>query len=103
MGGETVGYSNQYKCAHKTTIVTIPVGYTDGLNKEFSGIGYVLIRGNRYKIVAVCMDQAMIANQIGICAEELILIDNLFIYKSASISLMPTSSRQIKGFKKNVN
>jgi len=103
MGGETVGYSNQYKCAHKTTIVTIPVGYADGLNKEFSGKGYVLIRDNRYKIVAVCMDQAMIdlqeirndfkigeevvilgkqqknyldpeiiANQIGICTEELI-------------------------------
>lgn len=60
MEGETVGYSNRYKCALKTTIVTIPVGYADGLNKEFSGKGFVLIRGNRYKIVAVCMDQAMI-------------------------------------------
>jgi len=103
MEGETVGYSNQYKCARKTTIVTIPVGYADGLSKIFSGKGFVLIRGNRYKIVAVCMDQAMIdlqeirndfkiseevvilgkqqknyldpeiiANQVGICAEELI-------------------------------
>ena len=60
MEGETVGYSNQYKCAHKTTIVTIPVGYADGLSKKFSGKGFVLIRGSRYKIVAVCMDQAMI-------------------------------------------
>lgn len=60
MEGETVGYSNQYKCAHKTTIVTIPVGYADGLSKKFSGKGFVLIRGNRYKIVAACMDQTMI-------------------------------------------
>jgi len=60
MQGETVGYSNQYKCAHKTTIITIPVGYADGLSKKFSGKSFVLIKGNRYKIVAVCMDQAMI-------------------------------------------
>jgi len=60
MEGETVGYSNQYKCAHKTTIITVPVGYADGLSKIYSGKGFVLIRGNRYKIIAVCMDQAMI-------------------------------------------
>ena len=60
MKGETVGYSNQYRCSHITTIVTIPVGYADGLSKELSGKGFVLIRGNYHKIVAVCMDQAMI-------------------------------------------
>jgi len=58
--GETVGYSNHYKCSAKTTIVTIPLGYADGLSKKFESKGFVLIRGNRYKIVAVCMDQAMI-------------------------------------------
>jgi len=78
MEGETVGYSNQYKCSHKTTIVTIPVGYADGLSKEFLGKGFVLIRGNRYKIVAVCMDQAMIdlqeiRNDIKIVEEVVIL------------------------------
>jgi len=60
MEGETVGYSNQYKCAHKTTIVTIPVGYADGLSKKFEGKGFVLIRGELFRIIAVCMDQAMI-------------------------------------------
>jgi len=58
--GETIGYSNQYRCAHKTTIVTIPLGYADGLSKKFKGKGFVIIRGELYKIVAVCMDQAMI-------------------------------------------
>lgn len=103
MEGEAVGYSNQYRCAHKTTIVTIQLGYANGLRKIFSDKGFVLIRGGRYKIVAVCMDQTMIdlkeirndlkigeevvilgkqrraylypeiiANQIGICVEELI-------------------------------
>jgi len=60
MQGETVGYSNQYRCAKKTTIVTIPLGYADGLRKIFSDKGFVLIRCDRYKIVAVCMDQTMI-------------------------------------------
>jgi len=94
MEGETIGYCGRYKCELKTTIVTIPIGYADGL---------VLIRGEPFRIIAVCMDQAMIdlqgtqndlkigeevvilgkqqkayldpevtANQIGTCAEELI-------------------------------
>jgi len=58
--GETVGYSNHYKCAAKTTIVTIPLGYADGLSKKYEGKGFVLIRGEPFRIVAVCMDQAMI-------------------------------------------
>jgi len=60
MEGETVGYSNHYKCAAKTTIVTIPLGYADGLSKKFESKGLVIIRGELYKIVAVCMDQTMI-------------------------------------------
>ena len=58
--GETVGYSNHYKCTAKTTIVTIPVGYADGLSKKCEGKSFVLIRGELCKIVAVCMDQTMI-------------------------------------------
>lgn len=44
----------------KDTIVTIPVGYSDGLSKKFEQKYFVLIRGKLYKIVAVCMDQSMI-------------------------------------------
>jgi len=58
--GEAVGYGSRYKCKEKTTIVTIPVGYADGLSKKFEQKSFVLIRGELYRIVAVCMDQAMI-------------------------------------------
>jgi len=58
--GETVGYCDRYKCELKTTIVTIPIGYADGLSKKFEGKGFVLIRGEPFRIIAVCMDQAMI-------------------------------------------
>jgi alanine racemase len=64
MKGETVGYSNHYKCAAKTTIVTIPLGYADGLSKKFEGKGFVIIRGELHKIVAVSMDQTMIDLQV---------------------------------------
>jgi len=64
MKGETVGYSNHYKCTAKTTIITIPLGYADGLSKKFEGKGFVIIRGELYKIVAVCMDQTMIDLQM---------------------------------------
>ena len=58
--GETVGYGNRYKCVTKTTIVTIPIGYADGLDKRLETKGFVLIRGEPFRIIAVCMDQAMI-------------------------------------------
>ncbi len=60
MQDETVGYCGRYKCELKTTIVTIPIGYADGLSKKFEGKGFVLIRGEPFRIIAVCMDQAMI-------------------------------------------
>jgi alanine racemase len=60
MQGETVGYCGRYKCELKTTIVTIPIGYADGLSKKFEGKGFVLIKGELFRIVAVCMDQTMI-------------------------------------------
>ncbi|RXG65466.1 alanine racemase, partial [Candidatus Atribacteria bacterium 1244-E10-H5-B2] len=60
MQGETVGYCGRYKCELKTSIVTIPIGYADGLSKKFEGKGFVLIRGEPFRIIAVCMDQSMI-------------------------------------------
>lgn len=58
--GETVGYGNHHKCAANTTIVTIPLGYSDGLSKKYEGKAFVLIRNKKYGIVAVTMDQAMV-------------------------------------------
>jgi len=58
--GETVGYCGRYKCELKTTIATIPIGYADGLSKKFESKGFVLIKCEPFRIIAVCMDQAMI-------------------------------------------
>ncbi len=59
--GTPVGYSALWK-SHKTaTIATIPMGYADGLSRQLTNRGHVLIRGKRAPIVgAVSMDMSMI-------------------------------------------
>ena len=64
-GGEKVGYGGSYISPGPATLVTIPVGFADGLSKKFASQGCVLIKGEKHKIVAVSMDQAMIALPAG--------------------------------------
>ncbi len=55
--GEVVGYNASYKVKNDGYIATIPVGYADGVTKEF---GFVVIRNKRYKIVSDAMDMIMV-------------------------------------------
>lgn len=59
---ETIGYSRKGKLQRDSKIATIPIGYADGLNRQLSnGIGYVLVNGQKAKIVGnICMDLTMI-------------------------------------------
>ncbi|KAB2869610.1 MAG: alanine racemase, partial [Bacteroidales bacterium] len=44
--GETIGYSRKGKVTRPTTVITIPIGYADGLNRKLSnGIGKMLVKG----------------------------------------------------------
>ena len=55
--GTALSYGCTYVTDKETTIVTLPVGYADGLPRSLSNRGKVLIHGKRYPIVgAVCMD-----------------------------------------------
>lgn len=59
--GETVGYGATYTAKNEMKIATVPVGYADGYMRSLSNRGYVLIRGQRAKIVGrICMDQFMV-------------------------------------------
>ena len=58
--GERIGYCGHYKCNRNTTIATIPVGTADGLSKRYEIKGFVLIKGQKCKIAAISMDQAMV-------------------------------------------
>ena len=59
--GDTVGYGATFTAPHAMTIATVSVGYADGYLRNLSNKGYVLINGQKAKIVGnVCMDQIMV-------------------------------------------
>lgn len=44
--GDTIGYSRKGKVTRPTTVITIPIGYADGLNRKLSnGVGKMLVKG----------------------------------------------------------
>lgn len=80
--GETVGYGMAFTAARDSRIAILPIGYGDGLPRNLSNKGGVMIRG-QYAPVAgrICMDQmAVDVTEIGgvslgdvatvICGEE---------------------------------
>lgn len=59
--GESVGYGRKFIANSNTTIVTVPIGYGDGLARICSDKMYCLIGGKRYKVVGgICMDEIMV-------------------------------------------
>jgi alanine racemase len=60
--GERLSYGLRYETARPTRVVTIPIGYADGVPRELSHRGgEVLLRGRRYPIAGtVTMDQLMV-------------------------------------------
>ena len=59
--GEAIGYSQKFICQNKMKIATIPLGYADGLRRELSNKGNVIVNNKICKIVGnICMDSCMI-------------------------------------------
>jgi len=59
--GVQISYGGTYTTDKRTKVATIPVGYGDGYPRSLSSKGYVLIRGQKAKILGrVCMDQLMV-------------------------------------------
>jgi alanine racemase len=59
--GFGVSYSHTYITAKPTHILTIPIGYGDGLRRSLSNKGVILLNGKRYPMVGtICMDQVMV-------------------------------------------
>lgn len=58
--GETVGYGRNFTAKRDTTVAVVCAGYADGIPRNLSQNGAVLIRGRRAPIVgSICMDQLM--------------------------------------------
>lgn len=59
--GETIGYGRTYIADKDRVIATVTTGYADGLNRQLSNKGFVLINGQKAPIVGrICMDQTMV-------------------------------------------
>lgn len=59
--GSGVSYNHTYITSSPTNLLTIPIGYGDGLRRSLSNKGSILLNGKRYPIVGtVCMDQLMV-------------------------------------------
>ncbi|MGE0077156.1 MAG: bifunctional UDP-N-acetylmuramoyl-tripeptide:D-alanyl-D-alanine ligase/alanine racemase [Bacteroidales bacterium] len=69
--GETVGYSRKGVVTQPTKVITIPIGYADGLNRKLgNGIGKMLVKGKLAPTIGnISMDTCTI-NATGIDVSE---------------------------------
>ncbi len=59
--GTDIGYGGTFTAKYPMKVATIPVGYADGMKRDLSNKGYVLVRGIQANILGrICMDQFMI-------------------------------------------
>jgi alanine racemase/UDP-N-acetylmuramoyl-tripeptide--D-alanyl-D-alanine ligase len=60
--GETISYGRRYKVEKEIQkIAVLPIGYFDGVHRNYSGKAYVLIRGKKAPMVGtICMDYMMV-------------------------------------------
>jgi alanine racemase len=59
--GRSISYGRTYITDKDTRIATIPIGYADGYERILSNKAYVLVKGQRARVVGkVTMDQVMI-------------------------------------------
>ena len=59
--GESIGYGRSFITNKKMKIATIPIGYADGLKRNLSNKGEVVVNNQKVKIIGnICMDSCMI-------------------------------------------
>ncbi len=59
--GDPVGYELTERVSRDSKIAVLPVGYWDGYDRKLSGIGNVLIKGKRCKLLGrVCMNMVVV-------------------------------------------
>ena len=76
--GESVGYGLTFTAAKEMKIAAVSIGYADGIPRELSNKGHVLVQGKKAAIIGrICMDQLLIDASDLPCissGEEVILI-----------------------------
>ena len=77
--GEYAGYNKVFKASKNMKLAVIPLGFADAFMGLESNVGYVLVKGCKAKIIAICMDTMIIditdIDEVNI-NDEVILCDN---------------------------
>ena len=59
--GTTVSYGRTFEASKDMKVATVTIGYADGYFRDFSNKGYMLLKGEKCRILGrVCMDQTII-------------------------------------------
>ena len=83
--GESVSYSRKFIAKNRMKVATIPLGYADGLRRELSNKGEVVVDNKKVSIIGnVCMDSCMIdVTNI----DDVKVGDDVYIWDNANITL----------------
>ena len=89
--GTSIGYSRRFITQKKTKVATIPIGYADGLRRELSNKGKVIINGQKVPIIGnVCMDSFM-ADVTEL--KDVSVGDDVYIWDNEIITLEDVSNK----------
>lgn len=59
--GSFIGYGSTFRTSYPSRIAVIPIGYYEGLDRKLSNNGYMLVKGQRARIVGrICMNMTML-------------------------------------------
>ncbi len=104
---KSVGYGRRFKATKNSKIATIAIGYADGIRRNYgSGKGFVLINGQRAKIIGtICMDMLMIditgmdakiGDEVIIFGNDLRITEVARIWETIPYEVMTSISQRVK-------
>ncbi len=82
--GEIVGYNGFYKAKKEERVATLPIGYADGVTKEFQNVA---INGKKYKIINDAMDM------LSVLVDESVKIDDKVEIFGETISIKEVTTK----------
>ena len=80
-----ISYNHTFYTKKRSVIATIPIGYADGLRRELSNKGYVVINNRKCPIIGkVCMDSIMVDVSD---VEDVVINNEVFIWDNNLITV----------------
>ncbi len=83
--GTSIGYGRSFVTEKETKVATIPIGYADGLRRDLSSGGQIVIHGQKAPIIGkICMDSLMVdVTKV----EDVKVGDEIWIWDNKQITL----------------